>query len=229
MNNLLLPACCFLLLTFNTHLHAQQRQDGLALGLKAGTTGIGIELSAPVTDNINVRLGYNWLDYDRNFSTDDVRYNGELIKKSAAVIADWHPEAGSFRVSAGVYHHFDNYIDVLGRPTATGTYEFNNQVYSAENVGNVRGRGQFSRTVPYLGLGWGNASRSENRIGFSADLGVLYQDSAKVNLQALNCTLPAGFCAQLDADLNAEAAELEDEMGDYKWWPVLNLGFYFQF
>ncbi len=229
MKKLLLSACSFLLLNVTTHLHAQQGQDGLALGLKAGTTGIAIELVSPVTETVNVRLGYNWLEYDRSFNTDDVRYSGDLIKKSAAVFADWHPGAGSFRISAGAYRHFDNYIDVTGRPTASGTYEFNNQIYSADNIGSVRGRGRFNRTVPYLGIGWGNASRAENRIGFSTDLGVLYQDSARVDLQAFNCTLPAGLCTQLNADLNAEAEELEEEMSDYKWWPVLKLGVYFQF
>ena len=229
MNNILLSGLCVTSLLLGSTAAAQQGSTGPAIGVKAGTTGFGGEFIAPLSDALNLRIGYSRLDYERDFDTDDVRYDGDITRNAASLVADWHPGSAAFRVSGGLYHHFDNEIDVTGRPGRTGSYEFNNRIYSSDDIGSIRGSGRFNKTTPYIGIGWGNATRGSAGVGFMAELGLMYQGSASVRLSARDCRLPEALCTQLAEDLREEARELEDDINDYKWWPVLNLGIYLRF
>ncbi|MFM7372109.1 MAG: hypothetical protein ACKO2Z_30855, partial [Sphaerospermopsis kisseleviana] len=75
--------------------------------------------------------------------------------------------------------------------------------------------------APYLGIGWGNAVKSGNRWGFSANLGVMFAGSPKVEL-----TAPAYILA---ADVEAERKQLEDDLDWLNIYPVLSLGLSYQF
>ncbi len=228
MKKLVLSICSLACLAAAASATAQE-EDGPAVGLKAGTTGIGAEFYMPLSEAVNLRLGYNTLDYNTDFDTDDVDYEGDIRKDSVSLVADWHLWDNSFRVSGGVYHHFDNEVEVVGLPTIGGTFEFNDVVYSSLDVGRVRGRADFRQTSPYIGIGWGDATRAGKSFGLTVELGLLYQGSSSVRLAATDCNLPQLACAQLASDLRAEEAELEDDLDDYEWWPVLNVGLTFRF
>jgi hypothetical protein len=54
---------------------------------------------------------------------------------------------------------------------------------------------------------------------------VVFQGSPKARLDAAcGPALSAGACAQLQADVAAEQARIEDELKSFKYYPVLNLG-----
>lgn len=77
-----------------------------------GTLGAGAELSYALSDRFGVRvLGAGFgtsLDVDVE-SSDDLEYNGDLDLAHGALLVDYHPFAGTFRVSAGVMVNDDGF------------------------------------------------------------------------------------------------------------------------
>ena len=113
------------------------------------------------------------------------------------------------------------------------TVTVNGTVYQASDVGDLSGEVKFKSTVPYLGIGWGNVAGKNGNFHFVADIGVELQGSPDVKLHG-SCT--AAFaasnpseCAQLNSDVAQEEKDLNDQVSDYKWWPVLNIGVAYRF
>ena len=67
-------------------------------------------------------------------------------------------------------------------------------------------------------------------MGLNLDLGVLWQGEPEVTLDATGlATAPTDVQALLEPALEAERVELEDELSDFKAWPVISLGFVYNF
>ena len=83
-----------------------------SLGARVGTAGAGLELGTGLSRQFDGRLLVSGFDYDDDFETSNVRYDGEAELRFFAAIVDWHPGASSFRLSAGL---------VVNDSTITGT------------------------------------------------------------------------------------------------------------
>jgi hypothetical protein len=196
---------------------------GLAVAGKAGTLGLGGELTTGITSDINARFGLNKLDYDFDEEFDDVEYDVDLDFSSLSALVDWHVFGGSFRVTGGLLS-MDHELDLDGTPT--GSEEIGGTVYSAAEIGTLSGDVEIDGVAPYLGIGWGNPLSSSRRWGFYCDLGVAFTDSPDVALSA-NGTLASDPAFQ--ADLARERDEIEDDLEPFQLYPVISLGLYFRF
>jgi hypothetical protein len=96
--------------------------------------------------------------------------------------------------------------------------------YLPSEVGTLRSTVSFKSTAPYLGFGFD--FRAFNRIGINLDFGFLWQDSPIVALTSDGAL--AGDPA-FNAALDAERLELENELEDFKAYPVFSIGFAFNF
>ena len=202
----------------------------VAVGVRAGTFGVGADFDIGLTDTVNLRLGYNTLSYDQTVEDTDVTYDGTLKIGAASAIIDWHALGGGFRVSAGAVQKGPK-IDVTGVPSGNNTYEINGRVYTAAQIGSLKGTVEIGDSVaPYLGIGWGNTVDQDGRFTFLLDLGVIKTGTASASLDVLcGATVPTATCTQIRNDVNAEKAELEDALDDYQWYPVVSLGFAVRF
>jgi hypothetical protein len=54
------------------------------------------------TPNFGVRAGFNYFSYGYDATESDVSYDLELELKNFAILADWHPFEGAFRLSGGI-------------------------------------------------------------------------------------------------------------------------------
>jgi len=216
-------AACGLLIAVSAHAE-------IAAYAKAGTLGIGGGIAASITDSINVRGEYTALGVSpSNISTDDVTYKPDLDLRAGALLLDWHPFSGTFRLTGGLVAN-GNQLKVKGEPTAGSTYTVNGVTYTSAQIGSLDGKVDFSSTAPYLGVGWGNALDKAGHFTFLADIGVMFQGSPKVKLNAsCGSAVSASQCAQIAGNVAAEEKKLEDEVSDYKYWPVLSLGVGYRF
>ncbi|MBK1691795.1 hypothetical protein [Ectothiorhodospira mobilis] len=191
--------------------------EGFALGAKLGTTGLGLEGTLGLRDNLNLRGGFYGLDYSRELEEDGIEYDGDLELRSAALLADWHPFGGGFRVSAGGYYNGNEFGG-----SAEGSLDIGNDTYDARLDATV----DWDGFAPYLGVGYGNAVGSGGW-SFAFDLGVMFTGSPSVDLdgQVNNAALQAQF----EDDLRREEAQLEDDVEDIKYYPVLSLGLAYRF
>jgi len=193
--------------------------------LKAGTLGAGLDVSKSISERLAVRLQANALNYNHDTTKSDVDYKAELELRSAGVLLDWHPFSGVFRVSGGAYWN-GNKATVTGQPTG-GTYEINGQTYNSTDIGSLNGKIDFPSVAPYLGVGFGSAKAGRG-MTFSFDLGVLYQREPNVGLTVV-CGPTVPNCSQLQSDVAAEQASLQNDLKDFKFYPALSFGIGYRF
>lgn len=193
----------------------------VGINLKAGTLGVGVELSKSFSDRLSLGLGFNTYDHKTTDRASDIDYDFIFELQSVALLANYHPFSGVFRFTGGLVYN-KNELNLTGRPTGTN-YVVNGQTYTASQVGTLTGKLTFNSTAPYLGLGWGN--RPNGKLGLSADIGVLYQGAPKLGLTATGALSDP----TLASNLEQERRSAEEDLSDFEWYPVLSLGMYFRF
>jgi len=178
------------------------------VGVRIGTTGLGIDLAKNVAPLIDARVGYSGGSLGYDASTSGASYQGDLKLSNLNAFLDFKPLGPLFRVTGGLI--------------------FNKNKYEA--TGTVSGQpGSFNATVesgraaaPYLGIGFGNVAGMG--IGFYADLGVMFMGEPKASISANCAGLTAGQCSTLQGQTAAEQQRLQDELKNFKAYPVLNIG-----
>lgn len=193
-----------------------------------GTTGLGLHLTLPLQDQLNARVGVNGLNWSHDIRTTNIEYDAKLKLRTIEALLDYHPGGGNFRFTGGLVYN-GNKITGTGTPRFGGSYTFNGTTYPAATAGTLEARADFRRIAPYLGIGFGNAAAGTPGWGFSADLGVLFQGSADTSVRSRDCTAPAPLCSRLASDLAAENREIEEDVDDFKAFPVLRVGLHYRF
>src|SRR5690348_6665733 len=151
------------------------------LDAHAGTLGSGAELNYTINSYLTARVDLNRYNYTYTGTKEQIDYNFDLHLKSYSGMLDWHPFAGVFRVTAGV---FSNKNDITAAAIPQGSYTINGHTYTAAQVASLYGTITFNPTVPYFGFGWSTNGSTDTGLGVSLDLGVLFQGSPKVTLTA---------------------------------------------
>lgn len=199
---------------------------GLSLGPKIGTTGIGLDLTFGVTRFLNLRSGFNYGSFTMNTDWGDVEYDTELDMTSIPLLVDWYPAGGHFRITGGFYIQPGTQADIDATPNKP--VQIGSHTYGPEVIGTLSGKIEVDNTfAPYLGIGFGNAVGRDRRLTFSLDLGVIFQ--------AYDVSLASdgpGMTAKLDLfreDIQKEEEKIQDDLDDFKFYPVLTLGFGYHF
>ena len=188
---------------------------------KAGTLGAGVVISKGYGEKFSINIDLNTFSYETTRAENNIDYDVDLDLQTAGLLGNYHPFSGSFRLTAGVFYN-NNEFDLTGKPTA-GTYQIGDTIYTAAQVGTLVGKVTFDSTAPYIGIGWGN--RPEKHFGFTLDIGALYQGTPDLELAATGAlSNPA-----LAADLERERQQLQEDLNDYEWYPVISVGLYFRF
>jgi hypothetical protein len=194
------------LLLAATLLAATGAAHAAGVGVRAGTLGVGGDVAWSVAPTLSARLGYSRLSWERDYSTSNVRYDGDLKLSNFNALLDFSP-LGPFRLTGGV---------ILNN----NRYEANGVASAGTVSGDVKtGR----RAAPYLGIGYGNVSGAG--VNFYADFGVMFMGSPKASLNA-TCgpAVGAAQCTAFQNDVSAEERRLEDRLKRFKYYPVLNVG-----
>jgi len=178
------------------------------VGVRIGTTGLGIDVAKNIAPLIDARVGYSGGSIGYDASTSGASYQGDLKLSNLNAFLDFKPLGPLFRLTGGVI--------------------FNKNKYEA--TGTVSGQpGSFNATVesgrsaaPYLGIGYGNVAGMG--INFYADLGVMFMGEPKASISANCAGISAAQCSTLQSQTAAEQQRLQDELKNFKMYPVLNIG-----
>ena len=73
----------------------------MKMGVIFGTTGSGIEVANPLSENWNFRIHSTGGDLDKNFTHSDIQYDAGLKLTNIGALVDWHPGGSIFRVTGG--------------------------------------------------------------------------------------------------------------------------------
>ena len=197
----------------------------VAVGAGVGTLGYGVHASVSMTDFIAIRFNANFGDMDvpgaeligDNFGGID--YDVDADFGTYGLIADFHPMALSpigagFVISGGVYYNNNEFtftadpladVDIGGYTVPGGTARIISEMTFD------------SKWAPYLGLGYDGTFQGFVPVSFFITGGVLFQGSPSVTVSESTGLASPG-------DLAAEAAQLEDDLSSFEYYPVLAIG-----
>ena len=192
--------------------------DRIGIGVKAGTLGLGVDLTGRITDWFSLRGTANAADTSRSFDEEEIDYDGDIALGAYGLLADFHPFRGQFRISVGWMKN-RNHVDLFAEPTTD--IEIGGVVYPPAAVGTVTGDVEFDDSAPYAGVGYGSAPKGPGRVRFLLDVGVMRQGAGDVTLSSSSGLVSEG-------DLEMEAQEIEDDIADYDLYPVLAFGVSFR-
>jgi hypothetical protein len=192
-----------------------------AVNLNAGTLGLGVGLDFSLSKTMDLRIGVAGGNLHKDLSESDVDYHATWHLANAPVLLDWHPGSSAFRLTGGIIANANKY-SLTAKPTSSGTFTFNNVTYNASEVGSATGDVKFQTVAPYLGAGFGRSTGGSAGWSFSMDFGVMYWGKPKSTLNVTCASgVPAARCSQLQSDVNAEADQLEHDIQNMRWYPVI--------
>lgn len=217
----------------------------VGVNVKAGTLGLGLELDYKISDAFNVRLQSNSYTYDDEFEEDGIDYEGEVKLSTTGLLIDWRPFEGTFRLTGGVYA---NNNELTGRTNSVGneTYDIGDSLYSSSSTDPLQVDMDVTlgdSTAGYLGMGWGS-SPSNNGWMFSVELGVLLSGEPTVELTASGTAIVNQngstqsfkitdsnnpLLQEFQNELANEELSIEDEISEYKLYPVIAIGVGYRF
>jgi hypothetical protein len=218
LNKILITFALLLVFPFSL-VYAQN----ISMALKASTLGVGLEAEKTFTDSFGGRIGINYFTYDDTWTKDDIDYNYDLNLLSVSALLDWHPFKGSFRISGGALYN-GNDIDLDAKTVAT--YQIGGTTYTSANIGNLTGNVDFNDIAPYLGIGWDTTFGKSKKFGFLLELGAIYQGSPEVDLSISG---PLSGNQALQNDLQTEEDNLQKELDNFEYYPVLAVGFNYRY
>src|SRR5262245_38304258 len=205
----------------------------VAIAGKAGTLGAGLELTAGLAPQLNVRLGVNGYTYSDRREASGIEYDGDAKLRTATALLDWHPGGRGFRLTGGLVYN-DSRLAGTSIPPASGVYNIGGVPVPVAFVRTLHAKADFDPVVPYVGLGWGNAVAPDRKVGFFIDLGVIFQGKADVTLtpdipanSPVNTT--PGAREALDLLIRREEQDLENRAADYQLYPVVAIGVSYKF
>ena len=196
--------------------------NNFGIGAKAGTLGFGVEGTWRALPWFDVRVGANRYDYDRDDFYSGIPYSGTLSLDTLYGTANFRFPLSPFRVTAGLYNN-GNELN-LSSSAPDGTYNIGGIEFDADDVGTLTSTTSFQGTAPYLGFGYDFTVM--NKVGLNLDFGVLWQGDPVVTMSADG---PIADQPLFQDALEAERQELEDDVSDFKAWPVISLGFVYNF
>lgn len=188
---------------------------------KIGVPGVMLGYAQPLGPLLSLRADYATLGERSERRTEDgIAYDAKLKANRAALLADWFPFAGNFRLTTGITSN-QYKLDLLATG-AGGSLTIGNTTYTTTAADQFRVQVKFPSSTPYVGLGWGHNSGSGLR--FSLDVG------AKIGKATVSYALSGPAAQQVSqADIDAELAELRDGVGKIRAVPQLTLGLGYSF
>lgn len=195
--------------------------NNFGIGLKAGTLGLGLEGTWRPLPYIDFRLGANAYDYNYVDVQAGVNYDSTITLETLYATVNFRFPMSPMRISVGAFSN-DNVFNL--NSAESGSFDIGGTTFTAADIGELTSEASFDSTSPYLGIGFDFTLAG--KVGLNMDFGVLWQGDPKVSMSAngLLANDPTFLAA-----VETERLQLEDDMSSFKAWPVISLGFVFNF
>lgn len=201
--------------------------------IMVGTGGVGADWSLPLTDSVQTRIHVSFLRYNHEETLDDIDYKLEFDNVQFGTLFDWYPFEHGMRLTAGL---LTGDYGVAIKAKAQATYEIGGRLYTGDI--DVFGDVDFNRAAPFIGLGWG-AGPEANGISLAVDIGVLYIGKPVLSIDATGTARTPDFnngevfevtdFAPFQEDLERERAQAQDDVDDFRFYPIVNIGLSYTF
>ena len=191
--------------------------QGIGVGARAGTLGVGGEIAVGATSSLTIRGGFGVLPVEFSRTYSDVDYTSEPTSPIANAGIDFFPGGGNLRIGVGMLF--------LSEPTTlggeyTGTVNIGGQTYTGSEIGTLTGELDHGSSAPYAIVGFGR--HTGRGVGVFLDLGAAFMKDPTLTLTA---TGPIASDPTFQANLEREEAEAQEAAQDYlKILPIVSVG-----
>ena len=195
------------------------------LGLKAGTLGLGVELSTSINSFVTLRLNANSFNYT---TTDDSLYSSIITSDKTydldtkGILVDFH--LWNIRVTTGLYMN-NNKVTYLSKPKDSVGIVLDNNHYTLGKISEIESTVSFNKMAPYLGVGWGNNGGSTGW-NLSLDIGLMYHGDPSLNIDVKTNSI---LSTVIKNDLEAERKKQEEDLANFPFYPVVMVGLSYAF
>jgi hypothetical protein len=191
--------------------------QGLGVGVRVGTLGVGGEAAVDLTERLVLRGGVGLSPLEPSATFDDLEVTLTLptwFNVGLDVYLN-----GAVRLGAGILFKSDD-------PELTGEFDAPQDVggtsFTPQELGTLTGAIDSPDRVPYVLVGFGK--HTALGVGLFLDLGVAFLGDPDVRLGASGGSL-SDQQEPLRSALEQEAADFESDMRTYlRFWPILSLG-----
>lgn len=220
-------------------------KSGWAIVPEVSTLGLGGSIIRKITPNFNARVGVNAFTTGIDVNETEFDYEGDLNLFNVSTLIDIQPfKSSGFRLSAGLIlgnNNIEGTADVSDRVAdELGEVELNGENIDIRDL-NIDGLATIDADIdindaaaPYVGIGGGNAVGADKGLGFWWNLGVVFSGSPEAEVTSnFSAEIPAELREEVEAaadrTLENEEEELNDELDLLGVYPVVSLGFSYQF
>ena len=189
--------------------------QGLALGVRAGTFGLGGEVAFGLSGSFVLRGGFGFFPYEYEDTFENEDYTVTFPSSIWSAGVDFYLGGGPIRLMGGV----------MGR---TGDVELTSEITEPREIGGVEydATGTISgilvqdAIIPFAGIGFGK--HTEGGFGFFLDVGAAFSGSGELEMSASG---PIASVPGIEESLQAEADKVADDLGGLlKVWPIVSIG-----
>jgi hypothetical protein len=213
--------------------------SAVAIGVKAGFAGAGLEIATPLAKRFNLRASGSAFQYEGDFDASGLQIHGNINFRSVTANLDWYPFNNGFRISPGVTIYNGNGVSATTSVPGGQSFDLGDGTYSSSVSDPVHGTATMTfgrRTAPNLTVGFGNLiPRSGRHFSVPFEIGVQYiGDPAIVfNLQGTVCNSQGCSQIQTDptaqADLKQEQTDINNTVSLLRFYPIISIGFGYRF
>ena len=191
--------------------------QGLSVGAKIGTVGVGGEAALGLTPNLTIRGGIGFMPFDFESDIEDIDYSVEPPGMFMTAGVDLKL-VGPLRLMGGFLYRSEG---IAFAADVSGSTEVGDETFTSN--GTLEGLVDSSTLSPYLGIGIGHAPGSG--VGVFLDMAVAFTGDPTLELSATGpISQEPGFAAELER----ERSRAEEDLGQYyRYWPILSFGIRF--
>jgi hypothetical protein len=186
--------------------------SSVSVGVHSSTIGDGISLDKPILYNFSLRIATGNNSDTQEVSYDGTPYTSTTKNNNIALIGDYRPYAGRYRISAGLVFGNDHIDDTARQDSPS--IRVGNNLYPTSGTGIVSTHLTFSRPSLYAGVGTGAGLVRGLALAF--DAGVLVRNGTVTT----SATGPLANNPAFQADLERLRSEHRTRMVV----PVISIG-----
>jgi hypothetical protein len=206
-----------------------------AVGFTGSTLGAGFQIATPLAGRINLRYGFNLVEFTDPFSIDGINYHAGIHLRSSQTTVDWF--FGSFHISPGLLYLKNN----MSAPVSVGpgqTFVLGTQTFLNSVDDPVVGSSSvtYPRTYsPLLLFGYGNVlPRSGRHLSLPVEAGVAFTGAPQINLNLNGTACVTNGCVTFlqstaQGSLKDELQILNDDLKHYSVFPIVSVGLAYRF
>ncbi len=216
--------------------------SAVAIGVRVGLSGVGLELATPLARRLNLRAGGSFLSVDPHFVEDGIDVIGDIQLRSAFAAVDLFPFGGRFHISPGFTLYNGNRLNAKAMVPGGQEFDLGDGTYTSDTADPVHGMFglDFGRkSAPRLTLGWGNMiPRTGGHWSFPFEIGAEYigkPPQVTLTLAGTVCQGP-GFCQPIDQNPTAqqnvtiEQNQINSDIPSWlRFFPLVSTGVSYRF